>query len=123
MLLSETDKNPTFAKMPGAFITGSATDYLTLTDGSTGLQMTEKLVSSSYENLFKKTKSSTTVFETDETKNFGNLELQRLMLLEKLQLICLQKKKECQILVILEKNTECQLNEAKECESISFKLE
>ncbi|XP_067625170.1 uncharacterized protein [Eurosta solidaginis] len=77
--LLDAEKNPVVAKIPG-----------TTSAGINDLPLPENSTTSS--SLLKR--KSCSLPETDETKNLNNSELQRLVLLEQLELIRIQKQRE-----------------------------
>lgn len=110
--LLEGDKNPTFVKIPGALTAGTSTGTTTQTSASSSINtaLVAKKSSVTTENSGKKQKLQLEPFETEETKNLGNAELQRLVLLEQLQLIRMQKEKESLILQKLQQQKELECN-------------
>ncbi|KAG8296009.1 hypothetical protein J6590_067124 [Homalodisca vitripennis] len=70
----------------------------------------------------KKQKVQLQLFETEETKNLGNADLQRLVLLEQLQLMRMQKEKENIILAKLKQDEDQQTNVVHDAEKTYFNL-
>lgn len=95
--LLEVDKNPVFQKVPGAMSVGQGrAETSVCSTSSTSISADPPCTEERKCN--KRPKVHLQLFESEETKNLGNTELQRLVLLEQLQLIRMQKEKEKLIL-------------------------
>lgn len=114
LLLLDTGNNPTFNKIPGALQAGISTAVVVEDTNNNNCKERKTDMPPSVVTSVKRQKIQLQLFETEETKNLGNAELQRLVLLEQLQLIRLQKKKEELILKRLEMVTAGGLNIAED---------
>lgn len=109
-MLLESNKNPTFTKIPGALSAGTPNDNPQSSIASASRTCVEELSNPSSSTSGRRQKVQLQLFETEETKNLGNADLQRLVLLEQLQLIRMQKEKEKIVLAKLKQEEDQQLN-------------
>lgn len=122
LMLLEVDTNPTFTKIPGAKSVGTPNDNAQSPGTSNSTTSVEQLSRLCSSTSGKRQKVQLQLFETEETKNLGNAELQRLVLLEQLQLIRMQKEKESIILEKLKRTEDQQLNVAEDGGKTYFSL-
>lgn len=129
MLLLETDKNPVFTKIPGALCAGTSSDNTTSkfsvsseNNNQSDVSLPTIPIASVTTTGGKRQKVQLQLFETEETKNLGNAELQRLVLLEQLQLIRMQKEKESLMIEKLKKEKEFQIQLVNDDDNTFFEL-
>ncbi|KAG8329985.1 hypothetical protein J6590_073990 [Homalodisca vitripennis] len=109
-------------QVPGAQSAGTPNDNAQSSSASASATCVEQLSTPCGSTSGKRQKVQLQLFETEETKSLGNADLQRLVLLEQLRLIRMQKEKEKIILAKLKQHEDQQTNVAHGAEKTYFNL-